>query len=372
MDWSDEQAEALRALSWHVEAVNDLAARGVLDPAAAEAQRAHYLAEAAGVAGQPLSIDQLLAARAAVEGGLFEGFFSFVNVAWFLVGGLLLVAIVWLVGLYLVPLIKDAPRWVHELLLGAVGVGLVAAPAALLSGGGAVAVASVGCLWLLGATAFALEKRLSRLKPEGTIRLLGALFCAIWGGVALLYGSAFIGGLAVAAFLALAGALMLPMWEEVHFLKDELVPLGMSAAALLLLVFVGLDLAGTESATLAAATPIFQPGAALLGGAAWFGGCLALASKHYSKRRRRDPGRWLFAQALAVISGVIALYVGAVYGPESLMEVGGTFLALYLLEKFFELPWRRHGFAWMCLALAGLLYLGASFAEGHPQYFIGL
>ncbi len=69
---------------------------------------------------------------------------------------------------------------------------------------------------------------------------------------------------------------------------------------------------------------------------------------------------------------MIALYVGAVYGPESLMEVGGTFLALYLLEKFFELPWRRHGFAWMCLALAGLLYLGASFAEGHPQYFIGL
>lgn len=371
MDWSDEQLESLRQLSYRVETVEDMAARGALDPAQAAAQRDHYLDLAAAVAGEPLGADQLMAARSVVEGGVFAGFFDFVSLAWLGAAGLLLVALIWLAAIYVVPFVKSLPYQAHELMMyGACGA-LIALPWHHLSGGGAVALAGVGCLGLIPSLGYSFDKRFrrSRLRKLSVMRLfLGALATA-WAAAAIAYGSAALGGLAVAAALGLTGTVLLPVFELTEFTDSELIPLAMAAALALVLVFGGLELAGAPGPTLAAITPVFQPGATLLGGLTWFGGCLALASRRYKQRRER----WVMAQALALGTALVALYLGSVYAPlDGLREAGGTFLAAYLLEKFFEIPWRRSGYAWMCLLLAGILYAGASFAEAHPQYFIGI
>ncbi len=113
---------------------------------------------------------------------------------------------------------------------------------------------------------------------------------------------------------------------------------------------------------------IFAPGVQWLAGLTWFGGCMALASHRY----KQPYERFVAAQALAVVSGAAAIGVGYVYGVPSLQEIGGTFLAAWALERFIELPWKRTNYAWMCLSLAALLFVGAQFMERHPAYFLGV
>jgi hypothetical protein len=75
-------------------------------------------------------------------------------------------------------------------------------------------------------------------------------------------------------------------------------------------------------------------------------------------------------QAIVIGSGVAALYIGTVFGLTMLAGVGGTFFYIYVLEKYYEIPWKGVGWAWSTLFLAGILYGFVIFAQRHPQYFI--
>jgi len=49
---------------------------------------------------------------------------------------------------------------------------------------------------------------------------------------------------------------------------------------------------------------------------------------------------------------------------------GGTLFYIYVLEKYYEIPWEGRGWAWSLLGLAGLLYVFVIVATRKPEYFI--
>ncbi len=355
-----ERAE-LDVLLHRIETVGDLEDRGQLIAERADLQRAHYLQEAADIAGAEVAISDLVRARQLDASGSLAGLFDLIDIVWASVAVLLLVALIWLITIYVVPLIRRLPPLVHEVMLHAACLALLVAPWWLLSGGGAVAVATTGCLGLIGALGFSFALHLRRW--SGAARALSLVLCGVWALTAVAYGSPLIGGLAVIAWLCSAGAWIVPVWGVVH--ARDAVAVSMCAALTLLVPALALRISSISPPS---PLDLFQPAALALTGTVYLAGCLVLASRHHP----HHPHRLIAMQALAIGSGAAAVTLGTLYGVDALVEAGGTFFALYLLEKFFEIPWRKHGYAWMCLLLAGLLYAGASFAERHPELFLGL
>jgi hypothetical protein len=105
----------------------------------------------------------------------------------------------------------------------------------------------------------------------------------------------------------------------------------------------------------------------------YFVGLLTLASRYYYYRSSDwfmlETKYWAW-QILAVVSGIAALYLGNMLDLTYLRGIGGTFFCLYLLEKYYEIPWRGIGWAWSTLGLAGILYGFVIVIQSYPQYFI--
>lgn len=354
---SDDALDALDVLLLRIETVDDLHQRGLLSAAEAATGVDGYLDDAAAVAGTSLNRADLEAARAILEAGFLDGWLDLIDLVWVVVAALLLVSLVWLIRLYVVPLVLHMPRWVHELLAWGACLAVVIAPAHLLDGGGRIAVAIVGCLGMVGALLLTLDIHFRRWGSGSALRSCSLILCAAWAAVAIGYGSAFIGGMAVFAWLGAAGSRLLG--------EDQAVHAAMLASLTLLLPALGVALTRTP---LPETLAVFQPGALALCGTVYLSGCLVLSSRHYPQRGRA----FVLHQLLALGSAAAAVVLGTVAGLDHLQEAGGTFFAAYLLEKFFEIPWKRAGYAWMCLALAGVLCAGAAFAERHPELFFGL
>jgi hypothetical protein len=328
------------------EVVSDLEARGVLSSSAAASELA----------------------RCGIELGAPEGFFTFVGVLWVIAGILLLAAVAWLGALYVVPWIRRLPAVVRELAFHSLCLGGMFMPSLVVDGGGATAIAFAACLGWTGAVGYTHRLRFSGSRIERSLRLWAALLCAGWAASAIVHGSAAIGFLAALAYGWWIGVVIIPVVDWVHFDRTDVVPIAMAAAALLLVTFAGLDVAGVQIDALAPHLDVFRTGALIVGGAVWFAGCLVLASKRY----RYSPLRFWSMQAFAVGSAITALFVGTVYDFAELSQSGGTFLACYAVEKLIEVKWKERGYAWMVLGLAAIAYAVAAIAERHPNAFLGL
>lgn len=319
---------------------------------------------------ETMSREELLQVCATLEEPGLAGYFDFVNVIWFVVGALLLVGSLGLVAFYVAPFVKRLPRVAHEALAWAGCALAVILPWHLLAGGGAVVVAAVGCLCMPLALLLTLDIHASRRSDSRLLRLMSGFLFFPWTAIAIAYASPVLAVFPVLAFLMFTGDTLLPVMELAPFAgQRDVAPPAMLSAAMLLAVFAGVTLVvPINTPDLAALVEVFRPAATWLGGLTWFAGCLALSSKRY----RQAPERFWLAQLLSIVTVTAAIFVGSVYELGGLQEAGGTFLVIYLLEKFFEIPWRKEGYVWMCLSLAGLLYFGASIAEQYPQYFLGL
>jgi hypothetical protein len=65
-----------------------------------------------------------------------------------------------------------------------------------------------------------------------------------------------------------------------------------------------------------------------------------------------------------------ALFIGAFWNISVIQEIGGTYLLIYVLEKYIEsFNWRR-GWAWALLGLGLLLYGMALLINTYPQFFL--
>ena len=288
------------------------------------------------------------------------GFFNFVNIMWLAVGAILTVSLLWVFAAYVLPVLIELPAPLLELMAWLTSAGFVYFPSLYIEGGGAVALALVGCVGLALCVGYSFFLRL-RSESLWAARSYFLIVGLLWGWVALLYGSTAIGVITVVALLAFTGSFVFPFIDEV-FQERVIVPTTLLTSGIALATFVVLHVANISTQL-----DVFAPGVFWICGVAYAGSCMTLASRHYGSL---DFG-YLAGQIIAIMSGVAAIYLGSVYNIPNLQEIGGSFLALYLIEKFFDLPWNKDHWALVSLAFAGLLYAGVRFAETHPQYFLG-
>ena len=161
---------------------------------------------------------------------------------------------------------------------------------------------------------------------------------------------------------------MVPGVVYLGFRNSSVIPRTTTAAGVILAVHVSLHCLGVAPAILEP----FRTGMGFLGTFVYLLGLLILSSLHFARRgwpsERRWP-RYVAMQALTLASGGAVMYFGSVYRVPSLLGIGGTFFYLFLLEKYYELPWRGVGWAWALLGTGGILYGFALFAQAHPEWF---
>src|SRR5690606_30204777 len=100
---------------------------------------------------------------------------------------------------------------------------------------------------------------------------------------------------------------------------------------------------GTTVAALSYTDAVFGSGMLFVGTFVYHCGLLIVSSKYYL---REIDGHYWSLQAVTVLSGIAALYIGSVYELGMLRGISGTFFCLYVLEKYFEIPWKNVGWAW--------------------------
>ena len=112
---------------------------------------------------------------------------------------------------------------------------------------------------------------------------------------------------------------------------------------------------------------VFAPGIKYLSSFVYFLGLLIVSSKWYF---RQNPNLYRLMQGLTIVSGVAALYISSVWQISVLKGVSGTLFTLYVLEKYWELPWTRKTWAWGMLGLSLLLYVGVWPIRSYPELFL--
>lgn len=75
-------------------------------------------------------------------------------------------------------------------------------------------------------------------------------------------------------------------------------------------------------------------------------------------------------QVLTVVSGLLALYFGSVFGITALANIGGSFFCMYIIEKYFDIPWKGVWLYWGFMGFGLLLYVLSVVAKTYPQYFL--
>jgi hypothetical protein len=217
--------------------------------------------------------------------------------------------------------------------------------------------------------------------------ILFGLCTIVWGAVAVEYHAifpnsgipnflAFISIIALQSFLGFS-VITAPGCIALGWEKDKQVPKSTLSSLMLLVAYVSIALGGiavTESMRL------FESGCLFMGAFVYYLGLLVMSSQWYSIKEKIDPQtrkvrqewliRYFVMQTVTIISGLTALYLGATFHIGALLGIGGTFFVIYLLGKYYEIPWKGVGWAWSCLGVALALYFFVGFAGQHAEYFI--
>lgn len=293
------------------------------------------------------------------------GFFTFTNILLVTACLMFTLAVIWLFGLYMLTILLAVPIGVYEFGCYAI-CGWAILAGAQVSPSFTMATVLPGCLGLIGCLSFSHKRHVDEsdrnFKEEKYISIYSSILFFVWGAVAIYYDSSIIGFMSVSAFMTAVGFIcgMVPGVVYVGFENDEVVPQGTLAAFFVLLAHVVLSITNT---TINQLEP-FRTGMEFLGTFVYFLGILIMASKYWSKKL------YPIYNLLAIVSGCAALYLGSVYGMGMLLGVGGTFFYLYLLEKYYEIPWEGKGWAWSLLGLSIILYGMYAFSIKHPEYFL--
>jgi hypothetical protein len=205
--------------------------------------------------------------------------------------------------------------------------------------------------------------------------LLG-LCALVWGALAVVYHHAFpdaavphflafIAVMALQCFLGFS-AITVPGCILLGWTSEEQVPKSTLSSLILLVAYVACMVSGQS---LPPELMIFERGCIFMGAFVYYLGLLVMSSKLYTSSAK-SPQRYMLMQAITILSGIAAFYLGNSFHIPALLGIGGTFFTIYLLEKYYEIPWKGVGWAWSLLGVAAGLYFFVGFAGQHPQYFI--
>lgn len=212
-----------------------------------------------------------------------------------------------------------------------------------------------GCL--LVPAALSITGFLRKIEPN-ELRFATVLFC-VWAPLAIFYQSVPVGFLAVMALFAILGfsVWLSPLCYGFGFKEKNGLGRATSAGFVLLALFVGLRLAHTGLPYLG----VFQMGCLWMGSFVGYLGLLIASS-----RWCHESFDYAFMQVITVAAGMGALVLGSLLAIPELSGIGGTFFALYLIEKPCEIPIKSAmGWATFGLMMAGLVGSAAWWAQNH-------
>jgi len=371
----DHQVE-LYDLRGSVKTVKDLEARGVLGQAVANSQVQFYLDQASTLQGSPMTIEQLSQASLLNVQNTDDGFwktlgsyFTFVNILLFIASILIVVGASWVFVVFILPALNQFMTvYMWEVLIYLACFGLMVAGKIYFTPSAAPFVALLGYLSLIGAVRFTLKIHKYRFKqwekPQVIISLLMTLAYAAF---ALWYGSQLLGFLAVVAFMSYLGfsVWVLPMCYAIGFDDDgdgAVISRAVGAAFIMVGIFVAQQITGFALGGF----DVFSVGIEYMGSFVYFIGLLILSSKWIEEEY---SGHFALMQFIMIGSGIGAMFLGSFWDLGVLRSIGGTFLALWAVEKYIEIVDWEH-WAWGVLGLGLLLYGAGMIAQHHPEYFL--
>lgn len=409
---STEQVIGTKEIQTKLAVVKDLLEHQIITTAEGEKARNFYCQQAMLIVGHPVTAEQINALTTDTKNT--AGFGVFLNSAIILAGITLLLSAVGLITYYLRDFLMSLPSRFYEFASYVI-------TATLLSAGFLwqpfkIWFLAIQPLWFVvpGAFSFAgciyLSYYLHWLRPvnkqakkkdkknasekvylgPGFVTFPTVLFslCTIvWGATAIVYHQAyplagiphfiaFITVMALQSFLGFSvitapGCIALG-WDE-----SKKVPKSTFASLILLIAYVGTILSGTA---LPEIIKLFETGCLFMGAFVYYLGLLVMSSKWYCRKSQYDPEQkkvvttkrspYLLMQAITIASGVAAFYLGSSFHIGTLLGIGGTFFVIYLLEKYYEIPWKGVGWAWSLLGVAVALYFFVGVAGQYPQYFV--
>lgn len=401
------QLTELKHIQSTLSVVKDLAQRNIITQEEAAKANAVYGEQSTQILGRAVTLEEINAFLSRSEKS--EGFGVFLNTIIVLAGIAFLLSAVGLIAYYLKDFLKTIPIAVYE--AAAYVASFVMLGAGYLWKPFQLWFLTIDPSWMVipGALAFAgcinlswfrwMKSQESTRSPEekhqfvyvgpGGIKYPTLLFgsCTlVWGTFAVFYNHifpnqglpqilAFIAVIALQVFLGFS-IITMPGCIAMGWEDEKKIPRSTVSSLILLTVYV---LAKLNGSYISDDMRLFETGCLFMGAFVYFLGLLIMSSKWYSVERKfydRDKqvkpsyNRYALMQGITIASGLAAFYLGNTFGIGALLGIGGTFFAIYLLEKYYEIPWNGVGWTWSLLGVAVALYFFVGFAGAHPQYFI--
>ncbi|NEN90098.1 MAG: hypothetical protein F6K48_14735 [Okeania sp. SIO3H1] len=382
---SQEKVKELISIRYSITTINDLAKRDVLSETQATTETKYYLEKSQLIVGEKLTLEQIIqltnnyivtleSQRNIIQ--KIAGFVTFTNIILTAAAILLVFALTSLATLYLIPILKLIPSWGYEIIIYLACFGAIVG-GKFVNGIGEF-IAFPGCLGLIGAISLShyVHRNFFQKLVDGKksyrdniynfIYLDSLILFIIWAIAGIFYQSSLLGFIAIIALETSLGfsIIVTPLRYMIGFTERDVIPRAMSASLILLTIYVSAEIVNFEFPYI----EVFSTGVLFIGSFVYFIGTLIVSSKWY-QFGKFNINNYLWLQFLAIISGVAALYIGSVWQVLLLQRIGGTFFFLYLIEKYFEIPWEKKYAAWVTLGLAIILYLSALVAKQYPEYF---
>ena len=339
---SPEQLGSLAVIKHKVNGVRELAASRALSAEQAEEAANKYLTEAQAIAGRRISLEEL----EGVPDGINAADSTWLSKAaerlagWVTFGNTIItIGVLGLVAGFLIifrqaisdflRIFRDIPVIVYEVLVYAFGLAMVVGGRVWTPEYGHF-LGLFGCLILSGGVAFSFRHHAASRKKNFSVFFL--ILTVIFVAAALYYSSTLIGGFATFSFISTLGfedaldnlACFIGFEDEGALARITTVSYVMIAAHVVLKA-IGIQIPALQ---------IFEPGMLYLGSIGGYTGMLISAGYWYSDR---FSGNYLSRQIVAIVFGAGALFCGLTLGIPTLQKIGGTFFALYLLEKLLEI-----------------------------------
>ncbi|MEM8722888.1 MAG: hypothetical protein AAGE84_26995 [Cyanobacteria bacterium P01_G01_bin.39] len=374
---TEEQIQKLERVNCRLKTIDDLVAQDIISVTQAQKIQQDYLSKSAGIVtiqfnspAEIMSIINKQKSEQNISHSLPIPILSFAQILAVFSSFLLAIAVCWLAKLYLIPLLLLIPPSVYELLIYLTIAGTIAT-GYWLKADYIQYIALSGCLALIGALGFSFQQhqgfyqQLKRNFKIDAFTFSSMILFVVWTAVAMLYHSNVLGFLAIIALEAFWGfsVAIMPLTYFIGFRRRNIIARTMLGSLLLLIIELTIKITAIELPYF----EIFAPGMRFMGTFVYFLGLLIVSSKWYFDKN--DWRYWLM-QGLTIVSGIMAFYFGALWQISQLTGIGGTLFILYVIEKYFELPWSRKTFAWAAFGLSLLLYACAWLIRNYPQLFL--
>lgn len=293
------------------------------------------------------------------------GMISFVNLVLATSALMVVLGLAWLFILYILPHIigfmGKFPKEFYEIILyTAVVVSFIFSVKLQATVG--MYLALLGCFGLPFVLSLTFYLHEDRIKKGTEHQILFFVCSLVYIAMAVILQAWFIGLLAVLAVMAFLGfsVIVMPGVYCIGFEDKDAVARGTIAAFIVVAAFVTFKVLGINVPYI----QVFSVGALYAGSFVFFLGLLISSSKWFSK------DQYLLVQAVMIIACVASLFIGSVYHINELRGFAGTFLYLYLMEKYFEIPHLSKHWAWATFIFGLILYVFAMVIKAYPEYFL--